>query len=152
VQFSGYCDIAIGLSAAMGFKVRENFDRPYLAHNISDFWRRWHMSLTSWCRDYVYVPVLALSRLPLLALAASMVALSLWHAVSLHYLIWGLYQTAGIALHRAFHARTAAHIEALPPWGRRGWNLAARFLTVNFIILSFPAASAVEQLAGGWAR
>ena len=56
-DFSGYCDIAIGVGELFGFKVPENFNRPYLARNMQDFWQRWHMTLMAWLRDYVYTPV-----------------------------------------------------------------------------------------------
>lgn len=56
-DFSGYSDIAIGLARILGFRLMENFRRPYLAVSINDFWRRWHISLSSWLRDYVYIPL-----------------------------------------------------------------------------------------------
>ncbi len=149
IQFSGYCDIAIGLAAMMGFRIRENFQRPYFASNIAEFWRRWHMSLTSWCRDYVYVPVLAIGRRPMAALAASMIALGLWHAVSMRYLLWGLYHAIGIMVRRAFHHRTASAIAAWPEAGRKAWAMASGFVTLNFVVMSFPVIEAVERLFGG---
>jgi alginate O-acetyltransferase complex protein AlgI len=147
--FNGFSDIAIGFARMMGFEVRENFNRPYLARNIGDFWRRWHMSLSSWCRDYVYMPVLALGRNHTAAAAVSMVVLGLWHAVSLHYLLWGLYHGLGLAVWRAFSTRTARVFERLPPAGQAAWTLAARVATLHFVIFSFAVTSAVERLLLG---
>ena len=56
-DFSGYSDMAIGLSRTMGFRLCENFNQPYLAHGFRDFWRRWHISLSTWIRDYLYIPL-----------------------------------------------------------------------------------------------
>jgi D-alanyl-lipoteichoic acid acyltransferase DltB (MBOAT superfamily) len=145
-QFSGCSDVAIGFGALMGFRLRENFVRPWMARNIGDFWQRWHLSLSSWCRDYVYMPLAAWTRQPLIAVAGSMVALGLWHAVSLHYLLWGLYHAVGIAVWRSFHARSQPLYKRLPAPLRWAWTAAAVVLTLNFVILSFPATHAVEAL------
>ena len=146
VQFSGYTEVAIGFALMMGFRVRENFNHPYLARNIGDFWRRWHMSLSSWCRDYVYMPILAMFRNHTAAAAASMVVLGLWHAVSLHYLLWGLYHGIGLAVWRAFSARTAPVYERLSHGGRTAWTIAARVATLHFVMFSFSVTTAIEHL------
>jgi alginate O-acetyltransferase complex protein AlgI len=149
VQFSGYTDAAIGFAALAGFRLRENFDWPFLARNIGDFWRRWHMSLSSWCRDYVYAPVAAVTRSHLVAITAAMLTLGLWHAISLHYVLWGLYHALGLTVWRAFHVRADAAYQALPPPARFVWTAAATFLTLNFVMLSFPVTTAVERLILG---
>ncbi len=101
VQFAGYSDVAIGLSLTMGFRIMENFRAPFLAPNLSEFWKRYHISLSSWCRDYVFTPLLSLTRRGAVAVAASMLVLGLWHEWSWRYLIWGALQGAGIlAWHR----------------------------------------------------
>ncbi len=66
LQFSGFSNVAIGFARLLGFRVMENFNRPYFQKNISDFWRCWHISLTSWCREYVYTTVFSMSRSPAL--------------------------------------------------------------------------------------
>ena len=98
LQFSGYSDIAIGVAALAGFEIMENFKFPFLAKNINDFWSRWHISLTSWCREYVFQPSVSFTRKPLLSVALTMVILGLWHEISLRYILWGLYHAIGIAL------------------------------------------------------
>src|SRR5690606_22484260 len=95
-KFSGYSDIAIGVSRLLGFRVMENFHYPFIAQNIGDFWKRWHISLSSWCRDYAYMPVWSRLRNGALAALASMLILGLWHELSWRYLAWGLYHGAGI--------------------------------------------------------
>jgi alginate O-acetyltransferase complex protein AlgI len=98
-DFSGYSDIAIGSARLFGYRVPENFDYPYLQPNIARFWRAWHMSLTSWITDYVYIPLggnrrgesrAAWNRL------VSMTLCGLWHGAALHFAVWGLYH--GLAL------------------------------------------------------
>lgn len=144
-QFSGYSDIGIGFAALMGFRIRENFDWPFLARNIGDFWRRWHISLSTWCRDYVYLPAMAVTRSHLLAITASMLVLGLWHAISLHYLLWGLYHAIGLSVWRRFSALTPA-MGRLPAPVRHAWTVVSVFLTLNFVILSFTVTTLVERL------
>jgi alginate O-acetyltransferase complex protein AlgI len=100
--FSGYSDIAIGFALTLGYRVMENFNWPFLARNISDFWRRWHISLSSWCREYIYMVVLSLTRRPALGAIAAMLVLGLWHEISLRYILWGAYHGLGIAVWQGF--------------------------------------------------
>ena len=95
-QFSGYSDIAIGFAALVGFEIMENFRFPFLACNINDFWKRWHISLTSWCRDYVYDPMVSITRKPFLSVCSAMIILGLWHELSIRYILWGVYHGVGI--------------------------------------------------------
>jgi alginate O-acetyltransferase complex protein AlgI len=94
VQFSGFSDLAIGMSLLWGIRITENFNHPFLATNMQDFWQRWHISLSSWCRDYVFQPLMALSRNRIMALVAAMLVLSLWHEISIRYILWGSVQAA----------------------------------------------------------
>ncbi len=103
------------------------------------------MTLSFWCRDYIYTPVLAVTRRPYFATTASMLVLGLWHAVSLHYLIWGLYHATGLAVWRrweAFKDRTARPIS---PLVSRGWKATSRVLTLHFVMFSYPTANALEK-------
>ena len=93
-DFSGYSDMAVGLGALFGFTLPENFDHPYSALSVTDFWRRWHMTLSFWFRDYVYIPLggnrvssgrFAFNLLTVWALTG------LWHGASWNFVIWGLY-------------------------------------------------------------
>lgn len=100
-DFSGYSDMAIGVGKVLGIRLRKNFDYPYFATNISDFWRRWHMSLTTWFRDYVYIP-LGGSRciLPRVILNTWIVFLlsGLWHGAAWTFIAWGALHAALISL------------------------------------------------------
>lgn len=98
LQFSGFSDIAIGFARLLGFRVMENFQWPYLQPNISRYWQCWHMSLTSWCRQYIYTSVVSITRNPALGAVATLIVIGLWHEVSLRYIAWGCYHGAGIVL------------------------------------------------------
>ncbi|MFN3287168.1 MAG: MBOAT family O-acyltransferase [Sphingomonadaceae bacterium] len=95
--FSGYSDIAIGFARMMGFPVMENFNWPFLKKSIPEFWRAWHISLTTWSREYVFMRVLGETRQPILATMASLLVIGLWHEISPRYILWGLYHGIGVA-------------------------------------------------------
>ena len=99
-QFAGFSDVAIGIAAMGGIRVMENFNHPFLAQNISDFWQRWHISLSSWCRDYVYLPVFSATRSAPLALLLSIGLLAIWHAVAWNYVLWGLAHVLATLVYR----------------------------------------------------
>jgi alginate O-acetyltransferase complex protein AlgI len=91
-DFSGYTDMAIGIAAVMGFKLCENFDSPYQSLSITEFWRRWHISLSSWLRDYIYIPLGGNRKGPVLQMVnqlATMLIGGLWHGASLRFVAWG---------------------------------------------------------------
>ena len=98
VQFAGFSDLAIGAGLLWGVKVMENFNAPFMATNMQSFWQRWHISLSSWCRDYVFQPVAGLTRNRWAALVSSMLVLALWHEISLRYVVWGAIQAILILL------------------------------------------------------
>ena len=110
-DFSGYSDIAIGTGRLMGFEIPENFDRPYVAVNLRDFWRRWHISLSTWLRDYLYIP-LGGSRQGRVrtywALAVTMLLGGLWHGASWNFLLWGAFHGVLLALTRWWQRRRKA--------------------------------------------
>ena len=97
-SFAGLSAIAIGLALMCGLVLEENFRRPWAARNLIDFWSRWHMTLSHWCRDYVFRPVAAASRNALVGLLAAMLAMGFWHQASAYYLLWAIWQSLGIAL------------------------------------------------------
>ena len=92
-DFSGYSDMAIGIGQLLGFNIKENFDKPYQAYSISDFWNRWHISLTSWFRDYIYIPLggnrCSRNRHIMNMLVVWLVT-GLWHGADWTFIIWGL--------------------------------------------------------------
>ena len=92
-DFSGYSDIAIGAAAILGFKIPLNFNKPFFATSPSDFWTRWHISLSTWVRDYLYYPLVFKNRkssgLVVISLLISMSLMGIWHGASWNFLIWG---------------------------------------------------------------
>jgi alginate O-acetyltransferase complex protein AlgI len=102
-DFSGYSDMAIGLGAMFGFRFPENFNYPYISVSVQDFWRRWHMSLSRWFRDYVYVPLggnrVSPSR-TYVNLVAVFFLCGLWHGASWSFVVWGLYHGAFLVWER----------------------------------------------------
>lgn len=101
-QFSGFSDVAIGFARLLGFRVMENFAWPYLQPNISAYWRSWHISLTGWCRDYVYSAVVSATRSPALGAMMTLLAIGLWHELSLRFICWGLYHGIGLVAWQKF--------------------------------------------------
>lgn len=103
-DFSGYSDMAIGLARMVGFRFPENFNYPYIARNITDFWRRWHISLSSWFRDYLYIPLGGNRISPRRTYFNLMVVFflcGLWHGATWNFVIWGLFHGTFLILERA---------------------------------------------------
>ena len=132
LQFAGYSDIVIGVALLSGFRIIENFNNPLAARNIIEFWQRWHISLTSWVREYLYTSVFSLTRRPYFAALLTMLAIGLWHEISWRYVIWGLAHglaVAGCQLYRKIRAK--------PATTRFGSTAVAWFATFHFVMLSF---------------
>jgi alginate O-acetyltransferase complex protein AlgI len=101
MDFSGYSDIAIGFARLLGVTLPENFNWPYLARNLQDFWQRWHISLSYWIRDYVYIPLGGSRHGPARRVFNGMVAFGLcglWHGPAWHFVLWGLYHGLGLSV------------------------------------------------------
>jgi alginate O-acetyltransferase complex protein AlgI len=107
-DFSGYSDMAIGLGRMCGFHYSENFNLPYLAHSVTDFWRRWHISLSSFFRDYVYIP-LGGNRVNKIKFIRNVLVVwmltGLWHGDSWNFIIWGLYYGILLLIEKFFFAK-----------------------------------------------
>ena len=104
-DFSGYTDIAIGAALILGFKLPINFNKPYFATSPSDFWKRWHISLSSWLRDYLYVPLGGNRKSSLRTYTNLIIVMflgGLWHGASWNFVIWGLLHGLYLAIHRLF--------------------------------------------------
>ena len=103
-DFSGYSDMAIGIALIMGFKLAQNFNFPYKSQNLTDFWRRWHISLSTWLRDYIYIPLGGNrkgTRRTYLNNFATMLIGGLWHGAAWKFVFWGAMHGAGLAVHKA---------------------------------------------------
>ncbi len=104
-DFSGYTDIAIGVALLFGFRLPINFNAPYKALSPTDFWRRWHISLSSWLRDYLYIPLGGNRKGRLstsINILITMLLGGLWHGASIKFIIWGGLHGAGLLIHKAF--------------------------------------------------
>jgi D-alanyl-lipoteichoic acid acyltransferase DltB (MBOAT superfamily) len=138
-DFSGYTDIARGTSRLLGIELMENFNQPYFASNITEFWHRWHISLSTWLRDYLYIP-LGGNRHGKFAtyrnLFITMVLGGLWHGANWTYVIWGALHGVFLAIHKAFLELTTPDGKARP----KVWNLAtilSLVLTLNCVMIAW---------------
>jgi alginate O-acetyltransferase complex protein AlgI len=95
-MFSGYSDVAIGLSLLVGIRINENFHYPFMATNMREFWSRYHISLSEFCKDYIYTPIASYYRNPKAGIFFTMIIIAVWHEITLRYLIWGILQFIGI--------------------------------------------------------
>lgn len=143
-DFSGYSDMAIGLGLMMGFEFPENFNRPYIAQSITEFWRRWHITLSTWLRDYLYIPMGG-SRVGkwrnYLNLFLTMLLGGLWHGANWTYVLWGAWHGAWLAAERALGVKADTE-------GPR--NIARVALTLLVVVLGwvlFRAANLEEAAA-----
>ena len=109
-DFSAYSDMAIGIARMLGFRLRENFNMPYLSCSITEFWRRWHISLATWIRDYLYIP-LGGNRVSVARRYANLwicfLASGLWHGAAWPYIVWGAYNGLFLVLEKLFLLRAA---------------------------------------------
>lgn len=141
-DFSGYSDMAIGLGRMFGFHFLENFNYPYIAHSITDFWRRWHISLSTWFRDYVYFPLggsrMASSAKVVRNLFVVWLLTGIWHGANWTFLCWGLFYFLLLLAEKY-----AGLGQSWPAWLRHGFTLLmVNFGWVLFRAESLPAAGA----------
>lgn len=166
-DFSAYTDIARGLGRILGFRLMENFRRPYLAESIGDFWRRWHISLSTWLRDYLFLPasyslLRRFSRRPRLAPKAdrhayvtaifvTMVLCGLWHGAGWNFVVWGALQGAFLVLSFVTKKTRRKAVKALGlshrPRLRKPLRIVACFSMISFSWIFFRAASIRGGLA-----
>ncbi len=147
-DFSGYTDIALGSALLLGFKLPKNFDLPYTAENISEFWRKWHISFSNWLRDYLFfsLPGARSKWLPYLNLIVTMVLGGLWHGANWTFVVWGLLHGVAQTIFRGFRAVRG---NAKP--SQNGFVRALRVLiTFHFVVLTwiFFRAADLEDRPG----
>ena len=118
-DFSGYSDMAIGLGRVLGFHFLENFNYPYISRSITEFWRRWHISLSTWFRDYVYIP-LGGNRCSkgrwMFNLLAVWVLTGIWHGAAWNFMLWGLYFGVLLLLEKLVLGRLLEHLPQVVRW------------------------------------
>ncbi|GKU80456.1 alginate regulatory protein [Paenibacillus sp. L3-i20] len=140
-DFSGYSDMAIGLGLMFGFRFNENFNRPYTAQSITDFWRRWHISLSTWFRDYVYIPLGGNRRGLLVQLRNILIVWALtgiWHGASWNFLLWGLYFGIILIMEKWF---ALSLLQRLPRWLRHSYALV--LILIGWVFFAFDQMPAV---------
>jgi alginate O-acetyltransferase complex protein AlgI len=153
LDFSGYSDMAIGFARMLGVQVPENFNWPYLARSPLTFWRRWHMSLSTWIRDYVYIPLGGDRLGPTRQLGnglAAMALCGLWHGPNWHFVAWGLYHGAGLAAGRLVERGGRHYLHASGPavdttLGLISWAGTMLFVCIGWLLFFYPLDRAAEM-------
>jgi alginate O-acetyltransferase complex protein AlgI len=151
-DFSGYTDMALGVARLIGFELPENFSAPYLKTNLARFWQSWHMTLSSWARDYVFLPLARTLRrraewvpanfVALLCHLSTMLVIGLWHGFSWTFVAWGVWHGVGLFVVKLWgdwrRPRARRNAASRSSW----WNLPAWFLTFNYVMLGWVFFSA----------
>ena len=146
-DFGGYSDIAIGIARVCGIRLPENFDRPYLKPNLTQFWNSWHISLAQWFRAYYFNPLTRAMRtrgwrVPAIILTgqlSTMLLIGLWHGVTWNFAFWGLWHGLGLFIHNRWADFAKTHIALCParPTFQRALNLLGAALTFHFVALGW---------------
>lgn len=146
-DFSGYSDMAIGLGKMFGFEFLENFNYPYIAKSITDFWRRWHISLSTWFRDYIYIP-LGGNRVSKIKWIRNILVVwfltGLWHGAEWNFIIWGLYFGILLIIEKIFLKK---YLDKLPSIVTRIYTLI--IVMISFIIFNGEGTEQILQNIGG---
>ncbi|MFX3635328.1 MAG: MBOAT family protein [Candidatus Pristimantibacillus sp.] len=140
-DFSGYSDMAIGLGLMFGFRFNENFNRPYTAQSITDFWRRWHISLSTWFRDYVYIPLGGNRRglgIQLRNILIVWTLTGIWHGASWNFLLWGLYFGIILIFEKWMGLKL---LQRMPRWLRHSYALL--LILIGWVLFAFDELPAM---------
>lgn len=141
-DFSGYSDMAIGLGAMLGFRFPENFDQPYRSSSVTEFWRRWHMTLSRWFRDYVYIPLGGNRAGPLRTYVNLFVVFflcGLWHGAAYTFVIWGMIHGLLLVVERI-----ARNHLGLTPSGLTGWALTQLLVMIAWVFFRCETLTAAK--------
>jgi len=148
-DFSGYTEIAIASGLLLGFELPENFKRPYLKPNLTQFWNNWHMSLTQWFRSYFFFPLtrklrsdnrISAPAIIFITQMSTMILIGLWHGVTLNFILWGAWHGLGLFIHNRWHALSAPRINSLAerqPILRKTIRACGGLLTFLFVSLGW---------------
>ncbi len=146
-DFSGYSDMAIGLGKMLGFEFLENFNYPYIARSITEFWRRWHISLSSWFRDYIYIPLGGnkVSKIKWLRnILIVWILTGLWHGAAWNFVMWGLYFGILLIIEKVFLNK---YLEKIPKFFAHIYTLL--IVMISFIIFNGNSVTDILQNIGG---
>jgi len=147
-DFSGYTDMAIGLALLLGYQLPQNFNRPYLALSLQDFWRRWHMTLSRWLRDYLYIPLGGSRRGRLKTYRNVMITMllgGLWHGASWTFMLWGGIHGAGLSAERWMRERYGGL--RVPAWV--AWLVTFHLVCVAWVFFRAPDLATAFEVLGG---
>ncbi len=140
-DFSGFTDIAIGLGQMLGYRLPENFNKPYRQPDLSRFWNNWHMSLSSWIRDYLFIP-LGGSRCgkarTLFNLTVVMAICGLWHGANWNFVVWGLWQGLGLAVLRLYRP-LGSHVPDSRPVRWAGTAVTFQYICFGWVLFAAPS-------------
>jgi len=149
-DFAGYSAMAIGMGLMMGFRFIENFDAPYLSRSITEFWRRWHISLSTWLRDYLYVPLGGNrlgTRRTYLNLILTMVLGGVWHGANWTFIVWGLWHGGLMAVERAMGAKKRGTV-----WPQTiAWPFTFMLVVLGWVVFRAPDLSTAAEFYAGMA-
>lgn len=151
LDFSGYSDIAIGCARLLGIQLPENFNWPYAARSLQDFWQRWHISLSSWIRDYVYIPLGGSRHGPLRRVANGLVAFALcglWHGPAWNFVVWGLWHGVGLAVSATYGRVPVVGVILGRVFNQEpvaGWALTQVYVFVGWLVFFYPVPDAVRM-------
>jgi len=145
VDFSGYTDIAIGVALLLGFRLPKNFNSPYKATSVGNFWKRWHISLSSWLKDYLYIPLGGNRKGRIMTDVNLMIAMllgGLWHGASWQFVVWGGLNGVGLIVYKLW--KRVSPYETSQHWAARFWKIFNTFLFITFTRIWFRSES-MEQ-------
>jgi D-alanyl-lipoteichoic acid acyltransferase DltB (MBOAT superfamily) len=141
-DFSAYTDIAIGVANLLGYEFPQNFNQPYRAASVRDFWRRWHMSLSSWLRDYLYIPLGGSKRRIYRNLMITMALGGLWHGASFNFVIWGVLHGFALVIEHGLGWTLAADAKRAPVWAAARWLVTFNFVCLAWVFFRSPSLDA----------
>jgi alginate O-acetyltransferase complex protein AlgI len=153
-DFSGYSDMAIGIARAMGYDFSRNFDHPYIATSIQDFWRRWHISLSTWLRDYLYIPLggnRCGKRRTYVNLMLTMLLGGLWHGANWTFVFWGAIHGLALCADRFYRTRNPSKSRGAEPKGWKavcGWGITLFVVLLAWTFFRAPNVSSAIDMLG----
>jgi len=149
-DFSGYTDIGRGSALLLGYKVPENFDWPFISANLTEFWRRWHISLSTWLRDYLFIPLGGSRGTPNTVRRNIMLTMTLgglWHGAAWHYVLWGAFHGAGLMFSKDWHDFVSAKPLLAKMRESKVWHYSGVCITMLFLFIAgtiFRAATLAD--------
>jgi alginate O-acetyltransferase complex protein AlgI len=144
-DFAGYSDMAIGLAEMLGLKVPENFDRPYRSTSLQDFWRRWHMSLSLWIRDYIYIPLGGNQGQRHLHILFAMAICGLWHGAAWNFVAWGVYHGLGLGVESVVKDRFPGLFGEGKAVSFLRWFVCYSYVSYGWLLFFYPMATVVQM-------